>query len=383
MPEAETKSSLSLGARLALVVGGGLCGLMFALLALQFIPALRPTGGRFVFTDLDGDTFRHQPGFVRPPAENRILEDFIRRSDADGFRLPRLTADSYPLVALGDSFTEGGETNWVDTLAEKLGRPVRNLGWRGFGPLHYAAVWREFRQGGEDWVLIGYFEGNDLSNIRTAEEAAAQTGTLDIQRLSVPAQAHPPRPTLDPQATYLYPLTHFLPDERRLDLAYISDYLWWLNGDLETYQNSRNFALLAQALSDIQSTAGVTCVALVYIPSKEHLYSPYADPTGNLRYVLENGLALELDAEGWLTFGAVGPQDRATVLARLDNQRKAVRFLAQDLGLVFIDLLPPLQAALGGGEALYYPYDSHWSALGHQVAGESVAAALEAVGSCR
>lgn len=367
--------------RFALITGGIALAVLVGWGILRLFPDLRPGGERFIFRERDGDTFRHQPGFVRPPDGNRVLEDFIRRKDQDGFRLPRMTADHYPIVALGDSFTEGGETNWVDVLAEELDIPVRNLGWRGWGPLHQAKALRQFGDGDHTWILIGYFEGNDLSNIQTAYEELQASGAISIARNTDQGVGAPVEIVTAPDGNYLYPLQHFI-GEKSYEIAYISDYLWWLNGSLETYQNSRNLALLRQALQDIQSMAGNACVGLVYIPSKEHIYFPFADPNGNRRYVLENGLALQLNADGWLTFGDLSPQDYTALAENLDHQREAVRQVVAELGLAFIDLTPPFLAHARTGELTYYVYDSHWNADGHRLAGQIVAEHLRRISTC-
>ena len=358
--------------RLLLAGGGLILALGMIALLLTIFPELRPGGQRFVFTDLDGDTFRHQPGFVRPPAENRVLEDFILHHDDDGLRQPRMQADFYPIIALGDSYTEGGEVNWVDVLAETLDTPVRNLGWRGFGPLEEAEIMRQF--GGEDhrWVLVGYFEGNDLSNIQTA-----YAGELNIAREAEFAQT---TPEIVENDNYLYPLRHHT-NGRDYDLAYISDYLWWLNGSPDVYRDSRNMALLRDALAAIKSLAGDACVGLVYMPTKSHIYFQYTDPDGNRRFVLENGLALQLDSEGWLSFGELSAQDEAQVFANLDHQRDAVRDVADQLGIFFIDLTTAFLTA-AENEVTYYPYDSHWNARGHELAGETVAQFLRDQEGC-
>lgn len=372
--------------RLLLMFGGLLCAVLTFGILVQLFPNLLPSNLRadpldqrqanqelrFVFTDYMGDTFYNPPGMVRPPQENRVLEDFILRYDEDGFRLPRLTTDHYPIIALGDSFTEGGEVNWVDVLADEVETPVRNLGWRGLGTLDEARIMQEYGSDNHEWVLVAYFEGNDLSNIHSAYERQQNEGALllDLTRDLV-EEERPSEPVRNLNDQYLYPLQHFV-GEKTLELAYVSDYLWWLNGSEETYRNSKNIEQLKSALQTIQAEAGTACVALVYIPSKEHVYFPHSDSAGNQRYVLENGLELQLDEDGWLSFGQLTPQNYDEILSRMDNQRNVVREIADELGLHFIDLLPVFQEVILTGELAYYPYDSHWSAHGHRVAGQAV-----------
>jgi hypothetical protein len=364
-----------------IMIGGLGCGLILILGLIRLFPEFEPGGQRFVFTDYDGDTFRHQPGLVRPPAENRLLEDVVRHDDADGFRRPERVADYYPIIAIGDSFTDGGQLPWTDRLAQNLDTSVRNLGWSGFGPLEYAEIMKEYGGADHQWVLVMFFEGNDLSNVRTTYEKAQETGgqvvlnlkrtigapITDVRKLSDYTDI-----TLNNEDRYLYPLTHTRPDGSTFEMAYISDYLWWLNGGKRAYSESRNVELLGGALKSIKSEAGSACVALVYAPAKEHIYFKYADPEGNRKYVLENAQTLIRGSDGWLTFRNQ-PTDFDSVWGRVDHQHEIVRETAEAAGLAFIDLIPAFEQAAQSGDLAYYPYDSHWSARGHQTAADAVA----------
>lgn len=376
---------------LGLSLGGLACGLVMILVLIRLFPNLEPGGQRFIFTDLDGDTFRHQPGQVRPPAENRILEDVTRFDDADGFRRPVMRADFYPIIAIGDSFTDGGQVPWTDVLAESLDSPVRNLGWSGFGPLEYARIMQEYGGENHEWVIVAYFEGNDLSNIETSWHNAQETGgvvQLNLTRVKAApildirqANEYTDIVLLENDA-YLYPLTHSNPGGVPFEMAYISDYIWWLNGDLETYRDSRNIEELRGALQTIKAEAGNACVALVYVPSKEHVHFPLSDPEGNRRYVMENARELIPGHNGWLSFAPVAPQDYATLEPRLENQQTVVREVAEESGLHFIDLLPVMREAVKTGQPAYYTYDSHWNLRGHKLAGETIAAYTAQVENC-
>jgi hypothetical protein len=371
-----------------LIAFGLLLGLGLIWLLLRVFPGLEPGGTRFIFTVLDGDTFRHQPGLVRPPDANAMLEDVTRFDDADGFRRPARVAERYAIAAIGDSFTDGGQVPWTDVLAESLDAPVRNMGWSGFGPLEYARIARDYLQDGTEWVLISYFEGNDLSNTATSFQRAQENGgdlPFSLERnvappiLDVRAAAEYGDIVLNPDGWYLYPLDH--PALGGAQIAYISDYLWWLNGDRATYAESRNAAELRAALDAIRESADGACVALVYAPTKEHIYFPYSDPGGNRIYVMQNARALVLREDGWLDFTPPAPQDWTLLEARLDNQRDVIAEIANAAGLRFFDLIPAFEAAAGSGELAYFDYDSHWNQRGHEIAGEAVADYLRAA-SC-
>ncbi|MBZ0306109.1 MAG: hypothetical protein K8I82_08590, partial [Anaerolineae bacterium] len=119
-----------------------------------------------------------------------------------------------------------------------------------------------------------------------------------------------------------------------------------------------------------------------YMPSKEHIYFPYSDPAGNQRYVLENGLELRLNEQGWLSFGGLTPQDYETVTSRLNNPRNVIRDATLEAGMHFMDLTPVFEEAVFAGEPTYYPYDSHWNERGHRLAGESIAGFLSQQDDC-
>ena len=62
------------------------------------------------------------------------------------------------------------------------------------------------------------------------------------------------------------------------------------------------------------------------------------------------------------------PEGRAAV----DWRYTALRQLLAGTGIEYVDLLPPLRAAAGGGQ-LYFARDTHWTARGHEVAAQALA----------
>jgi hypothetical protein len=73
---------------------------------------------------------------------------------------------------------------------------------------------------------------------------------------------------------------------------------------------------------------------------------------------------------------------------RLNNGRLAITAptdqlgeIASRLGVPYIDLLPPFQAATqAGGGPFYYDFDKHWTAAGHDVAARAIGNALRKLG---
>src|SRR3990172_945541 len=178
-PSPIARSRTPLWAKALLMLGGVGAALVLTLIVLTLFPNLLPdalkplrydraeasTTLEVQFRVGDGDTFAWMPGSVRPPEDNAVLAAFTLAWDADGWRVPHMLAEHYPIVAFGDSFTEGANVAapWPDRLAEVLDVPVRNYGYRGYGPLESALAAEHFA--GHDrrtWLLYGFFSGNDL-----------------------------------------------------------------------------------------------------------------------------------------------------------------------------------------------------------------------------
>jgi hypothetical protein len=57
---------------------------------------------------------------------------------------------------------------------------------------------------------------------------------------------------------------------------------------------------------------------------------------------------------------------------QIDVPTNRVRAIAERLGIPFIDLLPPLRAAVAEDAPLYFDFDKHWTAAGHTVAARAI-----------
>jgi hypothetical protein len=57
---------------------------------------------------------------------------------------------------------------------------------------------------------------------------------------------------------------------------------------------------------------------------------------------------------------------------RIESPTETVGTIAARLGVSFVDLLPPIQAAVAEGVPLYFAFDKHWTAAGHAVAARAI-----------
>jgi hypothetical protein len=334
-------------------------------------------------TELDGDLFYSSPGQVRPPENPKTLAEFTASWDEDGFRIPAVQADTYPIIALGDSFTEGWlvESPWPDVLAREIGIPVRNLGFLGWSILQEATVMDDYGQGDRQWVLLAYFEGNDLIEIQQSYNYQQEHGNLLEMLQRVRIDMFHPQIKLSEDGNYKYPVPLYIGDQA-YELAFHDLYIARLNGARDIFANSRNVLIFREELDKIISDSGNACVGLIYIPTKAHLYLRYADPDARTR-VLEETDALELDNQNWLQVARPTTAiDFETWESRLNNQRDEIQEIAAGAGIHFIDLTPEFESAAAQGAMLFYTYDSHWSQAGHDLAGKIVANYIKATQGC-
>ncbi len=374
---------IGIAARLLMVFGGIGCAFAVGLFAadqLNLLPSTDPLENRpknvtlnVEYTEVYGDLFYAMPGRVKPPENPALLSSHTVVWDDNGFRVPAMKMESYadyPIVALGDSFTDAWmvETPWVDVLARELNTPVLNLSYRGYGPIEEAEIMTEYGKGEREWVLVGFFEGNDLQNIYSALEAQASNPLTALLREAIEPE---PKIVLSEDGNYPYPLALYIGDDY-YELAFYDYYLWTLNAERPTYTDSTNFVELKKALEKIVDASGGACVGLVYMPEKAHLYFRYTEPYGR-RWILENGSETVLNGANWLTLGYSPNIDFEKFVARLGNQRDAVQALVEGMGIHFIDLTPVFEQKAAESTMLYFTYDTHWNPQGHEVAGQTIA----------
>lgn len=343
----------------------------------------------------DGDLFVFKPEHVRPiaPEEDRVLETFTLEWDADGFRVPQRVAEAYPIVAFGDSFTEGANVPvpWADRVAELLDTPVRNLGYRNHGPYENADVARSFGAAEpRTWVLYGHFSGNDLSDaLRTEEQRIAERSPFYLipwaaQRAGDNVALQAPR-AADPDANYTYPMPVVI-GGTYYELALHENLLWWQLAPRAGYASSRSYGIVAEALDTVAEATPDACRALIFIPTKEQLYYEYIDwgarrwllPVAQRPTPLENGiLVLQPDARS-----KDSREDDADLIAHLSDQRDAMAAMAAEKGWIFVDLLEPFREQVAQGELLYYQYDTHWNQAGHNLAAARIVDAMRQHPEC-
>jgi hypothetical protein len=369
--------------RFALIVLGILSAVLLAEGLFRLFPTLRPAGrlssvdlGIIRFTVGMGDIFYVRPGVVAPPSDPDIVLSQHRLSwDADGFRIPTHPSQQYAMLALGDSYTEAANVGmpWPDVVAARRGWTVRNLGFRGYGPVEEGHVLKEYgTKSSASIVIVGYFEGNDLNDVLSSKEE--QFILPGIARKAItPYDADKAMWQTDKSGPFQYPVRIKINGVIQ-ELAFLDDHLSWLNGEYEAYARSKNLDELGKAWDVMTKAAPDMCLIIAYFPSAPHIYAPYVMPNDRPR-VMSTLAEMRIGAPG----APLGSEKMSpgstydTVMRRLNNQRDAVAALAARKGIPFIDLTPVFQAAAGRGTILYYAYDTHWNQAGHDLAGQEIA----------
>ena len=325
-----------------------------------------------------GVTLMDDQGFCNPP------RDSYDRKQID-------------IIAVGDSFTwciaTDPEANWISQLGQLTGLSVYNLGRGGIGPYDYLQILKHFGLPKHPrYVVMNIYEGNDLRDSRRYRQhiEAARHGRVlfrnaadrSIREIDIDAVLG------DSPLRNSYALNFVL---AAIDKGYEGgknvvlratggdaparvDFHYKLKFDGATVpfniqnadesevryarmlKNGRiDFSPFDEALANFAALArqhGFTPV-LAYSPSA---YTGYAD------FVAFDDPALAELMPGFSR-----------------SQRAYLAGKAQELGLVFVDTTPAMQAAgrrLQAGELLYDPVNVHYTIRGNRVFAEALAAAI-------
>lgn len=378
------------GVGVALICGVIMVGLFPALLPDEPDSSVRQFAGQSLevaFYASDGDLFSWLPGKVRPPEENTLLGRYTIAWDDDGFRVPVLTAEAYPIAAFGDSFTEGANvpTPWPDVLAAELNVPVQNLGYRAYGAHdHVQVAQSHLDQYERDWVLYAHFGGNDFHQAEQSPEQGAKDRALieSIPYLTRRAWDNVQQNFIASEAQYDYPMPVVI-GGAYYEIALLDMFMWWQIAPQEGFEATRAYTVLGDTLDTITNhTNDETCRAFIFIPPKGILYFPFLGSAQNDLLAIAQRPVIRPDGTTQLQPHPYDISELEAVLESFNDQRDAMAQLADEKGWLFIDLLEPMAQAAAQGELLYYRYDSHWNQTGHDLAGQVIGDFMREANDC-
>jgi hypothetical protein len=331
----------------------------------------------------DADLFFWHRALIRPIAAgaDEVEAQVHFTTDELGFPNPVPSAPHSDVVVLGRSFSLGAQAAepWPRRLEAMTGLQVTNLSQAANGIESKRTFLRRFglpRQ--PRWVIVDVLPSMDILGAAPASASlVAQLPVPLVQTLARRVLA----PTLPAAlAAPIYPLSVNL-GPRSADLVFFSYYLAALSvspADLAASQDWQAYQTQLLALA-ADARAGGACVALLYAPTKEETYVPLAASASSLAPILEAGWSpWALDLDGRLRQDPQLPVTVETLQERALAARLLVRAFAAEQGLPFIDPSDDMRAAALTGRDPYLRYDSHWSALGHALVAEHVAAAIAA-----
>ncbi len=305
--------------------------------------------------------------------------------DEHGFR--GSAAPDVDVVVVGDSFTYAGRIS--DPFWQGLAPEVYALGDLGGGT--YKAL-RNLREHGlarqPEWVILAYFEGNDLQN--NWHEARALSAEANEAATSGGYGHFRPARFLASYVTGIWayeqvrdawqPCPFPVTDAHGTPLAFLPEYLSMLT--VEEAALVPAFEVTETAITDMRADAEAIGARflVVYIPQKARAYWPGLVEAGQVATLAEHIPAFGFSAQdGFIADTAISdPVDIAARIAQhVDLQRDWLAALATREGFDFLDLTPAFQDAAARGQVLYAYGDTHWNRAGHALARESIQGFLQ------
>lgn len=393
---------VKIGALIFLVLLGIVLGLVTLEIAMRMNPHLVPAEvftlppvRRFIPSEdksfdiktSDGDLFYKMPGYIKPiaPADDQVLAKVHLVTDHAGFRNPDPWRANYDIVILGDSFTYvTAPIPFPERVAELTQKSVLNLGQLGLGPLEERDVFSQYgRDKSPKWVIVAFFEGNDLNDIASYAKAepwltqrvwryvvnkwrgnSTPVGVIASAPLSVSASS----------VEYQYPFPAMI-GGRMQSVALLSFYVSWLSVSAPDIAASQNLRLTREAYGTIrnESKNGGARMLIVYLPSKERLFISELRDSQSLARIFSNVSSVGLNRDGFLGLQNQ-PVTAEMALNHIDDKTKIIEQVARDQGADFLDLTPCFKQHIHQGESLYYEYDTHWNQAGHDLAAQLIAA---------
>jgi len=349
----------------------------------------------------DGDIVRM--GFVPAGVETRRTHRYPFATDAEGFRNARVR-DPIDVAALGDSFTDAQtlsvEAAWPSRLETATGWTVQNYGTAGFGPQQERRVLESYAlRHRPALVVLAFFAGNDIYEAEALDRAghidgavkpapklgwpiknivaradtwfvvnALQAAAAGVRQRAALEAVQAFSPPIDPPTEPQFRRGMFsMPvNGRTVRFALMPPYLNTLNfsdADLAARRGWRVTTETLRRMRDATREAGATFV-LLFLPSKSQVTLPLLQRAFS-RDRLTDALEFYLHDLG-------GRPD----IDRLSTNRLALNRLMQqfclDERIPFIDATATLQRRLEAGEEVFFPDDSHLSAVGEALIADAL-----------
>jgi hypothetical protein len=321
---------------------------------------------------------------------------FVLKTDEMGF--PNSQSEwqtQYDIIITGDSFTiRTVPTTWIERLADQTGRSTLTLGAPSWTTLNEVEAVKQLGlDKNPDWVLLMYFEGNDLINAQQyLDKQASGLSWREYDMQGVPwyrkwVTYHMARYLLnrpdeasDEPLVYRYPVAAST-EAGLVDVVLKDIHLLPLSADYETIVRSDEFAAVSEAMQELDALTKAQDARLlvVYIPSKEHVtWSRIWDGT-DINNILQRTVTVTL-SEGDHGRLQWQPQYLSydTFNANHDDQMTALEQFAAENDIEFLNLTPMLwEETIKRGEVYHYG-DPHWNQVGNDLVANAIQGYIEA-----
>jgi hypothetical protein len=309
-------------------------------------------------------------------------------TDENGFmNKPPVNDSTFEIVALGDSFLGAtAQEQWLDILGKSTGLNTLNLSMPGWGTQSEVQAFEMYGlDQNPNWVILAFFEGNDLLDVGRYEvkrasgydwfeydtKAAGFWNRLVFTHLfnygitRLKNKFNPPE--------YPYPIDVQV-GSNTLRLALASRYLGVISACGDIIEESRNFAMAKDAILHAQqlSESIGARLLLLYIPSEEHIYFPHIQSPEQLDAIMRNVPVVGLDSQGYLEVKA-GDLNVGQISRCRDEQARLMKDFADHNGITFLDLTSSFEEEAAKGIELYNYSDTHWNLDGHRLAAKIIA----------
>lgn len=302
--------------------------------------------------------------------------------------------DQYDIIVTGDSFTtRTAPQTWIELLAQQSDQSILTLGASSWSTINEVEAVKLYGLSkNPQWVILLFFEGNDIIN--TAQYLERRDSGLnwkefDLQDVSFTRLLLTPhllswaRHKLLPDESvtphYRYPVTAST-EVGEIETVLKDIHLYPLSADYETLARSEEFAAVSQSLIELKTLVekqGARFL-LVYVPSKEHvLWSRIWNPE-DVNNILERTVSVTL-SEG--DHGTLQWQPTYLSYEKFNQnyvaQEQLIDDFASEHDIEFLNLTPIFwQETIAHGE-LYHFADPHWNQAGNQLAADSIFAAIQ------
>ncbi|MHC4266684.1 MAG: alginate O-acetyltransferase AlgX-related protein [Planctomycetota bacterium] len=318
--------------------------------------------------------------------------------DKRGFR-NTTDLDTYDVVTLGDSFTEGSHVSdehaWPIVFSNKSNLTVYNLGMSGGSPLTYLDTLEKYGLALSPKIVIcTIYEGNDFrgSNFEATKEEkrvslksrikssplrnAIKNGLIRLFGPVNSKRFSKNTANLDSPSHPMYAVS-WLPVgiPQASEAKYYAFKIKRLLAHFDTKDNiQKSFGCqgLIQYLREINRTCKKNNIRFIimYVPDKPHVVLP----------LLKNRLSAN-QVHAFLSLKAKNlpePDELMEILyLRLEAHESIIEELCREDSIEFISLTESLQQEMLKGRQVYYTYDQHWTPLGQLVAAETLANYLQ------